>query len=92
MPTPSTQYQQTKLRNICKGCARFIPGFAKGCARFIPGFAKGCARFIPGFQYRTNTQLQLLETVYNEGKKKSVILTDTEKAFHTIQDPFVIIK
>ena len=81
MPTPSTQYQQTKLRNICKGCARFIPGFAKGCARFIPGF-----------QYRTNTQLQLLETVYNEGKKKSVILTDTEKAFHTIQDPFVIIK
>ena len=81
MPTPSTQYQQTKLRNICKDCARFIPGFAKGCARFIPGF-----------QYRTNTQLQLLETVYNEGKKKSVILTDTEKAFHTIQDPFVIIK
>ena len=70
MPTPSTQYQQTKLRNICKGCARFIPGF----------------------QYRTNTQLQLLETVYNEGKKKSVILTDTEKAFHTIQDPFIIIK
>ena len=38
------------------------------------------------------TQLQLLETVYNEGQKKPVILTDKEKAFDTIQDPFVIIK
>ena len=38
------------------------------------------------------TQLQLLETVYNEGQKKPVILTDKEKAFDTIQDPFMIIK